>query len=190
MNFSIQTIAVMTTTLLAAGTGVAGVDESLATNAPARIELHDQYDAPQILSFPTTNITVLTIADRKGSEQVDGWIAVLKPRYAGRIELRGLADVRGVPWFLRGKIGKRFQEARQYPVMMDWSGKVCAQLGYQQGLANILILDHRGNVLGRFTGDAVETKRTAAFNLIDQALSPPKPAPAVSTAKSSTGLNP
>jgi len=190
MNFSVQTILVMTAALLVAGTGGAGVEESLAKNAPARIELHDQYDAPKILSFPTTNITVLTIADRKGSEQVDRWIAELKPRYAGRIDLRGLADVRGVPWFLQEKIGKRFQETRQYPVMMDWSGKVCAQLGYQPGQANILILNQNGKVLGRFTGEAVERKRTAACHLIDQALSSPMPPPAVSTAKSSAGLDP
>ena len=110
-------------------------------HAPACIELRDQYDAPQRLAFPATNVVVPTIADKKGSEQIDGWVAALKSRYAKRIELRGLADVGGVPGLFRGKVRKNFQESRTYPVMMDWSGKICAQLGFQPGLANVLVID-------------------------------------------------
>ena len=176
--------------MLVAGSGIAGETHLLATNAPAGIELQDQFGAPQKLSFPTTNITVFTIADRKGSEQVDGWIAALKPRYSGRIDLRGLADVGGVPGFLQGKIRKRFQETRTYPVMMDWSGKVCARLGYQPDLANILILGRDGSVLGRFTGGAVETNRVAAFDALDKVLLLQHPARVITAAKSNTAANP
>ena len=189
MNFHKSSIAAFAL-MLVAGSGIAGEAHLLATNVPACIELHDQYDALQKFSFPTTNITVLTIADRKGSEQVDGWIAALKPRYAGRIDLRGLADVGGVPGFLQGKIRKRFQETRTYPVMMDWSGKVCARLGYQPDLANILILGRDGSVLGRFTGGAVETNRAAAFDALDKALLLQHPARAITAAKTSTAANP
>ena len=181
MNFHKSSIAAFAL-MLVAGSGIAGEAHLLAANAPACIALHDQYDAPQKLSFPTTNITVLTIADRKGSEQVDGWIAALKPRYAGRIDLRGLADVGGVPGFLQGKIRKRFQETRTYPVMMDWSGEVCARLGYQPDLANILILGRDGSVLGRFTGGAVETNRVAAFDALDKALLLQHPARTITAA--------
>ncbi len=176
--------------MLVAGSGIAGEAHLLATNAPACIALHDQYDAPQKLSFPTTNITVLAIADRKGSDQVDGWIAALKLRYSGRIDLRGLADVGGVPGFLQGKIRRRFQETRRYPVMMDWSGKACAQLGYHPGLANILILGRDGSILGRLTGGAVETNRAAAFDALDKALLLEHPARAITAAKTSTAANP
>ena len=169
MNFHKSSIAAFAL-MQVAGSGSAGEAHLLATNAPACIVLRDQYDAPQKLSFPTTNITVLTIADRKGSDQVDGWIAALKLRYSGRIHLRGLAEVGSVPAFLRRKIRKRFQETRTYPVMMDWSGKVCARLGYQPDLANILILGRDGSILGRFTGGAVETNRAAAFDALDKAL--------------------
>ncbi len=170
MNFHKSSIAAFAL-MLVFGSGSAGEAHLLATNVPACIELHDQYDAPQKLSFPTTNITVLTIADKKGSDQVDGWIAALKPRYSGRIDLRGLAEVSGVPGFLQGKIRKRFQETRTYPVMMDWSGKVCAQLGYQPELANILILGRDGSVVGRFAGAATETTLGDAFKMLDGALS-------------------
>jgi hypothetical protein len=161
--------------LFAAGSASAGEVHLLATNAPASIELHDQYDSPQKLIFPATNITLLTIADRKGDEQVEGWIAALKPRYAGRIRLCGIADVGGAPAFVRGKIRKRFQETRAHPVMMDWSGKVCAQLSYQRDVANILVLGRTGAILGRFSGLADGPNIVAACAVVDQALASPPP---------------
>lgn len=142
----------------------------LATNAPASIELHDQYDRPQKLAFPTSDITLLTIADRKGSEQINGWITLLKPRYRGRVDIRGLADLGGAPWFVQGKIRKRFQETCAYPVMMDWSGKVCAQFNYQPGLANVLVLDGDGIIQGRFAGPAEGARVEQAFAILDKLL--------------------
>lgn len=78
------------------------------TNAPGAIELHNQYNIPQKLSFPTTNVTVLTIADKKGSEQIGDWVAELKNRFAGRITLSGIAEVGGVPGLMQGMVRKNF----------------------------------------------------------------------------------
>lgn len=138
-----------------------------------RIELHDQYQKLQTLSFPTTNVTFLTIADRKGSVQVAGWITALKERHAGPIDVRGLADVGGVPFPLRGRIRKRFQESILYPVMMDWSGDVCAKFGYVEDQANVIIIDRNGSVAGRFSGKATEANFKDAFVALQKALATP-----------------
>ena len=42
--------------------------QPIPTNAPACIELRDQFDSPQRLTFPATNLVVLTIADKTGAE--------------------------------------------------------------------------------------------------------------------------
>lgn len=156
--------------LLGTGRVISSEASKPPAHAPASFELRDQYDAPQRLAFPATNIIVLTIADKKGSEQIDGWVAALKARYAGRIELRGLADVGGVPWFLRGKVRKKFQETRTYPVMMDWSGKVCAQFGFKPGLANVLVFARDGNIHARLAGPALEPSLKEFFATIDGVL--------------------
>lgn len=148
---------------------IAGEAPKPPAHAPACIELRDQYDAPQRLVFPAMSVVVLTIADKKGSEQVDGWVAALKSRYAGRIELRGLADVGGVPGFLRGNVRKKFQETRTYPVMMDWSGKVCAQFGFQPGMANVLVIARDGNIHARVAGSAREPALKELSAAIDAA---------------------
>jgi hypothetical protein len=138
--------------------------------APANIELRDQHDSPQRLTFPATNLVVLAIADKTGAEQVDAWIAAIKPRYAGQVEIRGIADVRGVPSFLRGKVRKKFQQTRQYPVMMDWSGEVCAKFNFQPGVANLFLIARDGSIVGRWTGTATHAAVSKLSASLDRAL--------------------
>ena len=169
MNVSRTMFALAAVMLLSWNSTASGVP-TMATNAPAAIELRDQYAAPQRLAFPATNITVITIADRKGSEQVDGWIAALRRRYEGRIDIRGIADLGGAPGFVQDRIRKKFQETRKYPVMMDWSGRVCAQFGCSSGVANIIIVGRDGGIHGRFAGPAVEPLLGNALAVLDHAL--------------------
>jgi len=144
--------------------------EIVATNLPASIELRDQYDAPHKLVTPLTNLTLLAIADKKGSDQVGAWIAAVKMRYEDQIDIRGLADLAGAPPFLQGRIRKQFQKTCAHPVMLDWSGKVCAQLGYRSGTANILVLGRDGRILARFSGPASESNVREATLTLDAAL--------------------
>jgi hypothetical protein len=152
---------------------LAGESRPLPTDAPARIELRDQFEAAHKLTFPTTNVTLLTIADRNGAAQVDAWIAALKPRYGGRVAIHGLADVGGVPGFVQGRVRKGFQETRKHPVMLDWSGRVCAQLGYQRDVANILVLDRNGVIQARFTGAATSAAVALVSAALDKVLAAP-----------------
>ena len=146
-----------------------------ATHVPTSIELHDQYDAPQKLSFPTTNVTVLTIADKKGSEQIDGWVVELKKRYAGHIALSGIAEVGGVPSLMQGMVRKKFQKLHTYPVMMDWSGVVVKHFNPQKDCANVFVIDAQGRILKRFSGAAGEESLRELYEAIDHALSPAAP---------------
>lgn len=172
----IRTIVIAIVGLLVWHNDSAGESTGLATHAPACLELRDQFESPQRLVFPTTNITLLTIADKRGSAQVDGWIAALKPRCDERIAIRGLADVGGAPGFLQGRIRKGFHESRKYPVMLDWSGKVCAQFGYEKGKANILVIDRNGRIQARFTGVATAAAVAEAGAVLDKLLvTPPVP---------------
>ncbi len=126
----------------------------LPMHAPPRLVLSDQFERPQALTFPGTNLVVLTIADQDGSQQVDAWIGAIKSRYAGRLDVRGLAQVGGVPGIFRERIRRKFRQARSYPVMLDWSGTNCAAFGYEPGRANLLVLDRMGAIRGRVSGPA------------------------------------
>jgi len=142
----------------------------LPTNAPSSIALRDQFDAPQTLSFPADNLTLLTIADKKGSEQISGWIAPLKQRFGQRIDFRGLADMSTVPRPLRGMIRKKFQAHQTYPVMLDWSGEAVKAFTYVPDKANVLLLDTHGHILRRFSGDANPKALEDLCAAVDRAL--------------------
>lgn len=159
--------------LALAFTAWAGEEAKLGPQIPQRLELSDQYDTKHVVSFSTTNVIFLTIADRKGSEQIAGWITALKARPEMPVDIRGLADVGGVPGFLRGRIRKRFQETILYPVMMDWSGKVCAQFKYVPDQANVYIIDRNGSLVGHFSGQTNAASLKEAFVALDKALASP-----------------
>lgn len=166
----IQTFFISAVTLLICRNATAGESVAQPTNAPASIELRDQFNALQKLCFPTTNVTILTIADKKGSEQIAGWVAPLKQRFGPRIDIRGMADVSGVPGALRGMVRKKFQKLQAYPVMMDWSGVAVKAFTSMPGKANILVLDGRGQILQRTSGEATVPAIQDLCGVIDRAL--------------------
>ena len=139
-------------------------------DVPAGLELRDQFDAPQKLSFPTTNVTLLTIADKKGSEQIAGWVAPLRQRFGSRIDIRGIADVSTVPGPFRSLVRKKFQKLQSYPVMMDWSGVAVKAFKYTPGKADILVLDGRGRILRRINGEANDRAIDDLCGVVDRAL--------------------
>ena len=142
----------------------------IPTHAPAVLVLHDQFDKPQTLAFPTTNITFLTIADKTGSKQIAGWVAPLKQRFGKRIDIRGLADVSTVPRPLRGMVRMKFRKFQTYPVMMDWSGEAVKAFTYVPDKANVLVLDGRGQILKRISGEANPKAVQDLCAAIDRAL--------------------
>ncbi len=129
----------------------------------ASFELRDQYDIAHKISFPATTVTVMTVADRKGSEQVDGWIAPLKKRYGGRIAIEGVADMSKVPGLLRSMVRERFKKRRTYPVMLDWDGPVARGFHYHKDEANVFVIDRDGRITGHFTGATNEAALSALF---------------------------
>ena len=57
--------------------------------------------------------------------------------------------------------------------MLDWSGRVCAQLGYQRDVANILVLDRNGVIQARFTGAATSAAVALVGGALDKVLAAP-----------------
>jgi hypothetical protein len=124
------------------------------TNAPFRqLVLRDQFDRQHWFEAGSNAVTVITVADRKGSEQVEGWVRAIKTRYAERVVQLGVADVSAVPSPMRAMIRKKFAE--QYsatPVLLDWKGEVTKLFPAQSGVVNVLVVSRSGGLMKTLVG--------------------------------------
>lgn len=161
--------------LLAAALCAAGATPPTAAPVLAAFELSDQYGIVHRISFPATNVTLMTVADRQGSEQIDGWIAPLEARYGGRIVIAGIADLSQVPGLLRSMVREKFRKRWVHPVMLDWEGSVARGFHYQKDKANVFVIDREGRMTGHFTGATNEVALTALFAEVDLLLGRPRP---------------
>jgi hypothetical protein len=150
--------------------GAAANEIAAPTNAPSRIELSDQFNSLRKLTFPRTNLTFLTIADKAGSEQIEAWVTPIHERFGNSLAIEGIADVSAVPRPLRGVVRRKFQKAQQHPVMLDWSGETVKAFGALPDRVNVLVLDLNGNILARRTGKATRQAIEELGTAIEKAL--------------------
>jgi peroxiredoxin len=141
----------------------------------AEFELKDQHDQPFRYRFPQSRITVLIFGDRKGSEQIEGWVRPLYNRYQTRIEQYGVAVLSAVPSMMRGLVRGMFKRKVKYPVLLDWKGEVAKVYQYESRQANLIIVDRNGRIVYRTTGAASEAKLHWAYEQIDRLLAEQSP---------------
>ena len=151
--------------LVALHTAVAAPVEKLAD-----FELTDQDAKPRAYRFPKSKVTLMTVADHKGSSQLAPWIQRLHDRYEKRIDIDGVADVSMIPKPFHNLFREAFRKQLTYSVMLDWSGAVVKQFAYEKGVANLYVIDRRGRIVKRITGPVSDEAARALFREIDRAI--------------------
>ena len=155
------------------------IGSTLLATPPQRLsdfELADQHSITRSYRFPKGKVTAMTIADRKGSEQLAPWIQSLYARYERRIDIDGIADVSAIPKIYRGIVFEVFRKKLTHSVMLDWGGSVVSRFGYERGVANIYIIDRSGRILKHVTGPLNDAAKQELFEALDHAIgsNPPK----------------
>ena len=141
-----------------------------ATKATA-FELKDQYNQVSSYRFPKAKLTILIFGDRKGSEQIEGWVRPLWDRYQDRIDQKGVAVLSAVPAFMRPIIRTMFRSKVKYSVLLDWTGDVATAYAYQSGRANLILIDQQGRIVLRLMGPAGNDGLQQLYARIDQLMS-------------------
>lgn len=118
----------------------------------ADFELSDQHGELRSLRFPKSKVTVLTIADRKGSDQLKLWVQRVYDRYGRRVDIDGIADVSIIPAPLHGLFRRAFKKKLSYSVMLDWDGSVVRKLDPKSGVANLYVIDQCGRIVKQLSG--------------------------------------
>ncbi len=148
-----------------------GGEERASGGIASGFTLRDQYNQPASYRFPSERVTVLIFGDRKGSEQIEGWVRPLWDRYQARIDQRGVAVLSSVPSMVRGLVRTIFRSQVKYSVLLDWKGDVSRAYGYQNGRANLILIDRQGQIVLRLQGAAEADSLGQLFTRIDRLLS-------------------
>ena len=148
-----------------------GDEPSAAAERLKDFELTDQYGVVHAFAFPRAKLSVLFVADQRGSDQVEAWTKPLRARFGDTIDIDGVADVSAVPGPLRGLIRGKFKKKIPHPVMMDWGGQVSTALGCQKNKVSVLLVDRDGRIRHRAVGEATETQRQILVLAVEQVVS-------------------
>jgi|NOAtaT_7_FD_contig_101_735573_length_3484_multi_2_in_0_out_0_4 hypothetical protein len=141
-----------------------------ATSRAVDFELRDQYNQLISYRFPKSKPTILIFGDRKGSEQIEGWVKPIWAQYQDRVDQRGVAVLSAVPSFMRGIIRSMFKSRVKYPVLLDWTGEVAKSYSYQSGQANLILIDQQGQIVLRLTGGVGKEGLQQLYARIDRLL--------------------
>jgi hypothetical protein len=136
-------------------------------------ELTDQEAKKRIYRFPKTKVTVMTVADRKGADQLAPWIQPVYDRYQNQIDIDGIADVSMIPKLFQPILREAFKKRLEYSVMLDWDGSVVKQFAYKKNVANIYVIDRGGRIVQRLTGAIRNDALRTLFRAIDAAIADP-----------------
>jgi hypothetical protein len=134
--------------------------------------LDDQYGERHDYTFPRTKAGVLLVADKKGSKLVEGWVVPLHERYAERIDIDGVADVRGVPVPMRGIVRFFFKRNVERPIMLDWDGTVSNAYACVAETVNVIVVSDEGVIAHRCLGAATPESIDAVCETVDKLLEP------------------
>ena len=135
-------------------------------------ELADQHETMRSYRFPKAKVTVMTVADHKGSDQLEPWIQRIHDRYEKRIDIDGVADVSMIPPPFHDIFRGAFKKQLAYSVMLDWGGDVVKQFAPEKGVANIYVIDRRGRIVKRLTGPVSDSAMRELSREIDRAVEP------------------
>ncbi len=158
--------------------GIVAIGSTLLAAPPQKLgdfELADQNSIIRSYRFPKSKVTAMTVADRKGSEQLAPWIQSLYGRYERRIDIDGIADVSAIPKLYRGIVFEVFRKNLTHSVMLDWGGSVVSRFRYERGVANIYVIDRGGHILKHVTGAVNPAAKQELFEALDRAMvNPPE----------------
>jgi peroxiredoxin len=133
-------------------------------------ELADQNLKTRIYRFPKSKVTVMTVADHKGSGELAPWIQRLHDRYQKKIDIDGVADVSMIPKPFHNMFREAFRKQLTYSVMLDWEGSVVKQFGYTKRAANIYVIDRRGRIVKQVVGPVSDNAMRQLTTEIDGAI--------------------
>jgi len=141
-------------------------------------KIKDQFDHLHTDARYRGSVILVTWADRKGSDYMENWGPVLDDSLAAeiqgfRVRHVDVAHVKGVPFFLKGKIKGYFSKDPEEWVLMDWDGEFDKAYDCTEDHSNVFVFARDGKLSGRWAVTAPNPAALAEMLVLIRGLSAP-----------------
>jgi len=75
-------------------------------------------------------------------------------QFGEKVEILGLADVRGIPSVFHGMVRAKIRDGTKWPVLMDWKASLIPALCSPEFTTEVLVIHPNGEVRVRIAGQA------------------------------------
>ncbi len=119
--------------------------------------------------FSGSPVVIVAGAQRRTPEAMSAWERALRDSAPGGTRIIGLSNLKKLPFFVpKSAVRRNLAEMLpKTPVLMDWKGRVYAELGFPAGaVASVGVFDAEGERLGLITGELTDGRLTAATALL------------------------
>ena len=123
-------------------------------------------------------VLVVLGSDQEGSQFNPLWVMAINDSLGshpgfGEISFMGVADVSGVPFFIKPVVKRMFPSEEEKWVLLDWDGLFTGAYEFKPDSSNILVFDRRGRLVLREQGREVHVNTlrsilTVLTGLLDQ----------------------
>ena len=129
--------------------------------------LKDQFDRVYTDKYLRNSVVIVFGCDKDGSKYNQIWSKAIVDSLRndeGFDQLKSLAvaDLRGVPFFLKGFVKGKFPRERGKWALMDWEGEFAKAYKFEPKSCNINIIDRSGNVVHRMHGQEIDYRKLKA----------------------------
>jgi len=131
----------------------AGITPSIAQDSVLiSFKMKDQFGKSHSNADFQNKIVILIGSDREGSNYNSNWgraihDSLAEKNFTSQVVFLPVANLRGVPFFLKGFVKGKFPQNPARWILLDWKGQFAESYGFKPGLSNILIFDQDGKLV-------------------------------------------
>ena len=130
--------------------------------------VEDQFKKLHTRSEVNGKVFIIVGSDRGGSGFNGAWSNAIAEGVgelgvSEQVVSVGLADLRGLPFFLKGMIRGKFSRKPEEWSIMDWKGVFPKAYEFEKDVSNILVFGPAGRLLHRTSGQEVDSEEIGAI---------------------------
>jgi len=138
-------------------------------------EIEDQFERKHSDDDWRGDILLLIGSDQHGSQFDSVWTQAVHDSITGLADASSfrivhVADVRGVPFFLKGTVRRKFPKETENSIILDWKGNFATAYGFEGDKANILVFDKSATLQHQLAVTEIDSEKLRELTDVISAL--------------------